>query len=87
MNMPIEFHKWQCYRFERGTRYYTLALRQNLWGEWEIERINGRIQTSLGKARYEPCENYEAGKKLLKKYRAYRVLKRHYQELSNGYYC
>ena len=76
----IDMLKWESYRFERGTRYYMLSLLQNLWGEWEIQKVNGRIRSRQRKARYEPCESYEDGMRLLKEYRNYRVMKRHYCE-------
>lgn len=80
MRDGIEINPWKRYRLEKGSRYYQLSLRKNLWGDWEVEKVNGRIRSRQRKARYEPCESYEYGVQLLKKYRDYRVIKRHYRE-------
>lgn len=38
-------------RFEKGTRYYTIHLHKDLFDDWVLVVINGRIQTNLGKIR------------------------------------
>lgn len=76
----IDMSKWTSYRFRRGTRYYALSLVQNLWGEWEIKKTNGSLNTALGKVRHEPCESYEKAQEKIKQYKNHRVIKRHYYE-------
>lgn len=81
----IDMSKWASYRFNRGSRYYVLSLVQNLWGEWEIQKVNGRIRSRQRKERHEPCNSYEDGRLLLKECSDYRVIKRHYcEELESG---
>jgi predicted DNA-binding WGR domain protein len=38
-------------RFEKGTRFYTLMLEQDLLGDWVVVTVYGRIGTSLGQVR------------------------------------
>lgn len=38
-------------RFEKGTRYYTVILDKDLFDDWVITVVNGRINTKLGKIR------------------------------------
>ena len=38
-------------RFEKGTRYYTIILDRDLFDDWVITIVNGRINTKLGRIR------------------------------------
>ena len=44
-------------RFEKGTRYYTIILEQDLFKDWVITVINGRINTKLGRIRKLAFQN------------------------------
>lgn len=38
-------------RFEKGTRFYTLTLEQDLLGDWVVVTVYGRTGSSLGQVR------------------------------------
>lgn len=38
-------------RFEKDTRYYVIRLETDLFGDWTISVINGRIKSKLGQTR------------------------------------
>lgn len=38
-------------RFEKGTRFYTLTLEQDLLGDWVVVTVYGRIGSALGQVR------------------------------------
>jgi predicted DNA-binding WGR domain protein len=43
--------KYHFARFEKDTRYYLISLEKDLFEDWIITLINGRIQTRLGQTR------------------------------------
>lgn len=57
--MQYKTKKWVEMRFERDTRYYLLMLKQDLFGQWIITKVNGQINNQLGKSRDERCETYD----------------------------
>ena len=61
---PWQRRRWQrCLKFEQ--RYYEAILHQDLFGDWVVTRVNGRIATALGKVRHTPVESYAQGMALL----------------------
>lgn len=44
-------------QFERDTRYYTIILEQDLFKDWVITVINGRVNTKLGRIRKLAFQN------------------------------
>lgn len=42
---------FQFVRFEKSTRYYSIILEQDLFKDWVITIVNGRINTKLGRIR------------------------------------
>lgn len=50
---------------DKGIRYYTAQLHQDLWGDWVVTRTWGRKGTRLGRSMNVLCESYEAGMKEL----------------------
>ena len=40
---------WVSLRWERGTRYYSTHLQQDLWGHWTLTRVAGRKGASRGR--------------------------------------
>lgn len=65
-------------RFEKGTRYYTMILHRDLLNDWVITRINGRINSNLGKIVNLPMKDAQEGLKEYKQMIIYRKDKRSY---------
>ncbi len=67
----VDVAKWVSLRWEKAepSRYYEARLRQNLWGEWEIQLVWGGIGTRLGRVSSTPLASYEEGLKSLEKIR------------------
>lgn len=51
---------WITLRWTRGTRYFRVHLEQDLWREWVLTQVNGRIDSRLGRARTLPQPTIEA---------------------------
>jgi hypothetical protein len=47
----IDVASWITLRWVRGTRYYRVHLEQDLWRNWLLTKVNGRIGSRLGRAR------------------------------------
>ncbi len=75
--MKYQYGLWETIRFERDTRYYVLALEQDLFGSWVITRTNGRINAELGQIRNIYSGDYLSAVKKLQELAQYRM-KRHY---------
>lgn len=72
-------------RFEKGTRYYLILLEKDLFEDWIITLVNGRIQTRLGQTRTLAFACY------LEAYSQFGIatktrLKRGYQQMSSYSY-
>ena len=78
--MPIKYSYdlWETIRFERDTRYYILALEQDLFGHWVITRANGKIGAALGQIRNIFSGDYQDAIKKLQELKRHR-LRKHYQ--------
>ncbi len=50
---------WITLRWVRGTRYYRVHLEQDLWRNWLLTKVNGRIGTRLGRARSHQSPSIE----------------------------
>ncbi|MCR9192761.1 MAG: WGR domain-containing protein [Gammaproteobacteria bacterium] len=59
-NTVNSHEKYLFVRFEKDTRYYTIILQQDLFEDWTLTLINGRIQTLLGRMRTLPYLNYDS---------------------------
>ena len=44
----IDTASWITLRWTRGTRYFRVHLEQDLWSDWVLTKVNGRIGTRLG---------------------------------------
>jgi hypothetical protein len=55
----IDVSSWITLRWVRGTRYYRVHLEQDLWRNWLLTQVNGRIGTRLGRARSKPAPSIE----------------------------
>lgn len=76
---------WQYARFEKGTRFYTIILHQDLLGDWIITRVNGRVGSRLGQVRHEVHHDFKAS---ISRYDAlchYRQDKRDYHQAAAVY--
>jgi hypothetical protein len=50
---------WMTLRWVRGTRYYRVHLEQDLWNEWLVTQVYGRIGSRLGHAHALPAASIE----------------------------
>lgn len=62
-NYQIEY--WRRQDWRKGSRHYCCELRQNLFGQWVIERRWGRITALQGQSLEHLCESYAEGLKIL----------------------
>ncbi len=56
----VEISSWMTLRWVRGTRYYRVHLEQDLWNDWVVTQVHGRIGTRLGRARVIPSPSVES---------------------------
>jgi hypothetical protein len=58
---PVSFdtHAWITLRWTRGSRYFRAHLVQDLWSGWVVTHVNGRMNSSLGRARSFPAPTIE----------------------------
>jgi hypothetical protein len=59
LSPSINTASWITLRWIRGTRYYRVHLEQDLWRNWLLTRVNGRIGSRLGRARSKPTPSIE----------------------------
>lgn len=53
--------KWLQSKWRRDTRFYTLTMKQNLFGEWVVTSTWGSaINRGFGKSRDLNCQDYQA---------------------------
>lgn len=52
-----ELESWSKTRWVSETRYYEVVVHQDLFGKWVTTRINGRINSALGKTHHVPAED------------------------------
>ncbi len=50
--------KYHAARFEKDTRYYVIRLETDLFDEWTITLINGRIKSRLGQSRIQAFPSF-----------------------------
>jgi hypothetical protein len=55
----IDTAAWITLRWTRGTRYFRVHLEQDLWSNWLLTQVNGRISSPLGRARAHPSPTIE----------------------------
>jgi hypothetical protein len=58
--LTVDTRAWITLRWTRGSRYYRAHLEQDLWTEWTVTQVNGRIGTPLGRARHLTQPSIEA---------------------------
>lgn len=72
-------------RFEKDTRYYELHLGKDLFDNWSITRVNGKIKTRLGQYRHEFFGSLDEAIKRVSDLSQYRVEKRKYKLVNYRY--
>jgi hypothetical protein len=72
-------------RFEKNTRYYELHLGKDLFDNWSITRVNGRIKSRLGQYHHEPFGSFAEAIIRMSRLSQYRTEKRKYK-LVKPYY-
>lgn len=76
--MQYQIEQWQSSHWSKGTRYYSIELCQDIFGDWVIRRSWGRNNTvGAGKLKTVVCENREEALEIYQKQRLGR-LKRGY---------
>jgi hypothetical protein len=55
----VDTSSWITLRWVRGSRYYRVHPEQDLWRNWLLTQVNGRIGTRLGRARSKPAPSIE----------------------------
>jgi WGR domain len=55
----IDVSSWITLRWIRGSRYYRVHLEQDLWRNWLLTKVNGRIGTRLGRTRSHQTPSIE----------------------------
>lgn len=65
-------------------RYYQTILQQNLFGDWEIVKVWGRINSNLGRHMVEPCDSYKSAISRLEQINKLRVKRGYTAIISNG---
>lgn len=53
------FESYHEMRFEKDSRYFVLRLDKDLFSDWTITAINGRIKSKLGQSRTFAFDNYK----------------------------
>ena len=75
---------WQCIRFEKDTRYYTIRLEQDLLDDWVVAITYGRINSRLGQSKIMAFDDFEEAYTHFKKICTIRQ-KRHYQMIEQNH--
>jgi len=61
VKIAYQLDKWLQSKWQRDTRFYTLTLCQNLFGEWTIAKTWGSaIYRGFGKSKDLDCPDYQA---------------------------
>lgn len=69
--IPLQLNRWKTVTWKstmpRANRYrfYEITLRQNIWGEWEIQRAWGRLNSARTLCQNTLVPGIEEGEKLL----------------------
>ena len=48
--LPCMLGGWTTLRWERAPRFYRVHIEQDLWSEWTLTRVHGRIGSARGRA-------------------------------------
>ena len=63
--MNYQLEHWQRQDWQKGTRYYSCNLCQNLFGDWVVQRRWGRVSAPKGQSKEHACHSYEEGLSLV----------------------
>jgi hypothetical protein len=71
--------RWQYTSWSKGNRIYSLALRQNIFGNWLVQKVWGsNRRRGMGRSQDLTCESFEAAEKIYRQQYKKRI-KRGYQ--------
>lgn len=60
--MQYQLKQWQTSSWVKDTRFYSIRLCQNIFGDWIVQRTWGRNRTKgAGQSLTTDCENYQQG--------------------------
>ncbi len=72
--MQYQIEQWQSCRWSKGTRYYSIELCQDIFGDWVIRRSWGRNNTvGAGKLLTITCYSREEALEVYEKQQARRT--------------
>ena len=75
-----DMEQWQSSQWHKGTRYYSIELCQNLFGEWVVRRSwGGKNTLGAGKFKTDVCKDHTHAKEVYRKQLLHRIL-RGYEE-------
>ncbi|MEL6441064.1 MAG: WGR domain-containing protein [Cyanobacteria bacterium J06621_8] len=78
LTMQYQLKQWQYSSWVKDTRFYSIRLCQNLFGDWVVQRTWGRNMTQgAGQSLTTDCDNYQQGLAIYQQQQA-RRLKRGY---------
>ena len=80
VNLRLKDERWEN---PLNGRYYEARIMCNLFGEWELQRVWGRMGSRLGRIQYEQHASFDACALALEKVRA-RRLARGYSTRNEG---
>lgn len=63
--MEYQLDKWKRQDWQKGTRHYSVEVRQNLFGQWVVLRRWGRVSAIQGQCIEVVCDRYEQGLEIL----------------------
>lgn len=62
MSTSYDLNNWIQSKWQRNTRFYTLTLCQNLFGNWIVQKTWGSaITKGFGKSKDLDCQDYQTG--------------------------
>ena len=80
LSMQYDLEQWQSSQWHKGTRYYSIELCQNLFGEWVVRRTwGGKNTIGAGKFKTDVCKDHTHAKEVYRKQLLHRIL-RGYEE-------
>ncbi|MGB5635561.1 MAG: WGR domain-containing protein [Waterburya sp.] len=69
--------RWKSSLWRRDTRYYTIELRQNLFGEWIVVRSWGDLGSKRGRQLEQVCDNIKSAELVFKKAEKRRITRKY----------
>lgn len=73
-----QLNTWKSFHWMKNTRFYSLTLHQDLWGNWTVTRTWGRAGTKLGSMKSHQV-SYTEGLQLLAKLAKMRSYRKYHE--------